>query len=168
MPAIIVYFSRPGNNYVNGEIRNLPVGNTEVAAQMLQELTGAELFRIETLVRYSEDYSECTEQALRDQKRDARSELVRYPAGMEAFDTVYLAFPNYWNTMPMGVFTFLEKYDFTGKTILPLCTHEGSGMGQSESDILRLCPGAILKRGLAIHGAEVQSARPLIKKWIEQ
>lgn len=79
--------------------------------------------------------------------------------------TVY--FPNYWSTMPMAVFTFLEHFDFTGKTICPFCTHEGSGMGSSEADIRRLCPAAKLKKGLAIRGGSAGSAEPEIRRWLK-
>lgn len=70
--------------------------------------------------------------------------------------------------MPMCVFTFLERFDFTGKTILPFCTHEGSGLGRSAADIKRLCPGAEVRKGLALHGGSVQSARPAIARWLEE
>lgn len=163
---IIVYFSRAGNNYVSGTIKNLPVGNTEIAAQMIQKQTGADLFQIEPVVAYSADYSECIEEAQQDLKRDARPELKGYPESLERYDTIYLGYPNYWGTMPMAVFSFLEKYDFTGKIIKPFCTHEGSGMGRSESDIKKLCPGAKLEKGLAIHGAKVSDTNTALAQWI--
>ena len=102
-----------------------------------------------------------------DQRRDARPELKQYPEEFEKYDTIYLGFPNYWSTMPMAVFTFLEHFDFTGKTICPFCTHEGSGMGSSEADIRRLCPGAKLKKGLAIRGGRAGSAEPEIRRWLK-
>lgn len=163
----IVYFSRAGNNYVNGMIKNLPVGNTEIAARMLQDITGADLFKLEPLAPYSADYSECIEEAQQDLKRDARPELKVYPDNMAKYETIYLGFPNYWGTMPMAVFTFLEKYDFTGKIIRPFCTHEGSGLGESENDIKKLCPGAKLEKGLAIHGARVSDAKATLKEWVK-
>ena len=163
---MIVYCSRAGNNYVNGTIKNLSVGNTEIAAQMIQKLTGADLFKIEPVVAYSADYSACIEEARQDLKRDARPALKVYPEGLEGYDTIYLGYPNYWGTMPMAVFSFLEQYDFTGKTIKPFCTHEGSGMGSSESDIKRLCPGVKLEKGIAIHGAKVSDAKATLAQWI--
>ncbi|WP_089610645.1 flavodoxin [Dehalobacterium formicoaceticum] len=166
MAQLIVYFSRAGNNYVNGAIKNLPVGNTEIAAKMMQELTGGDLFKIEPLVKYSADYNECIAEAQADLKRDARPELEAYPDSLNNYDTIYLGYPNYWGTIPMAVFTFLEHFDFTGKRIKPFCTHEGSGMGKSESDIKKLCKGAIVEKGLAIHGAKVNDAQAAIKKWI--
>ncbi len=166
MAAIILYFSRKGNNYVNGTIKNLPVGNTEIAAEMIQKLTGADIFKIEPVTAYSEDYSECIEEAKKDLQREARPELKEYPSDLSGYDTIYLGYPNYWGTMPVAVFSLLEKYDFSEKTIKPFCTHEGSGMGRSENDIKKLCHSAVVERGLAIHGANVKAAEKSIKEWI--
>ena len=168
MAALIAYFSRADENYVNGQIRELTVGNTEKAARILHELTGAELFKIEPVQPYARDYNTCISQAQADQRRDARPELKEYPSSLDGYDTVYLGYPNYWGTMPMAVFTFLEHFDFSGKTILPFCTHEGSGMGSSQADIRRVCPGARVGRGLAIHGAGVDRARFDLENWIRE
>ncbi len=165
MPALILYFSRKGNNYVNGAIKNLPAGNTEMAARMLSRKTGAELFEIEPRIAYPDDYSECIEKAMQEQKSHARPALKAYPAQLAGCDVVYLGYPNWWGTMPMPVFTLLEHCDFSGKTIKPFCTHEGSGMGSSEEDIRRACPGAIVAKGLAIHGAHVAQAEDAIARW---
>ena len=124
------------------------------------------MFQIEPLQAYSKDYNECIAEAQADQRRNARPELKRYPESLENYETIYLGFPNYWNTMPMAVFTFLEHFDFNGKTIRPFCTHEGSGMGRSEADIRRLCPGAKITSGLPIHGAKVEQAQDEIKRWL--
>ena len=166
MSEIILYFSRNRNNYVNGSIQDLSVGNTEVAAKIIQSITGAELFKIEPVIPYSADYSECIEQAKNDLRREARPELKAYPNDLNGYDTIYLGYPNYWGTMPVAVFSILEKYDLSGKTILPFCTHEGSGMGRSEADLKRLCPGAVIQNGLAIRGAAVSGARREIEDWI--
>ncbi len=163
---LIVYFSRKGNNIVNGSIKNLSVGNTEVAAKMIQELTGADMFQIEPVIEYATDYYECIQEARRDKRENARPEFKNAPKEISEYDTIYLGYPNYWGTIPMHVWTFLEKYDFTGKTIKPLCTHEGSGLGSSVGDIQKLCPGAKVEKGIAIHGAEVNRAKGTIEKWV--
>lgn len=165
MSELIVFFSRKDENYVKGEIKNLEIGNTEVAAGMIQEITGADMFKIEPLQAYSKNYNECIAQAQEDQRRDARPELKSYPEKL-GHSKVYICFPNFWSSMPMAVFTFLEHFDFTGKIIKPLCIHEGSGMGSSIEDIKRLCPGAIVEPGLAIRGGDVKRAKEEIKKWI--
>lgn len=167
MAEIIVYFSRKDENYVSGTIRKLDIGNTEIAAGFLQKLTGAETFKLEPMQEYSKDYNECIAQAQADQRRDARPELKNYPENLTQYDTIYLGYPNYWGTMPMAVFTFLEHFDFTGKRIFPFCTHEGSGMGNSKADIKRLCPGAQIGKGLALKGGSVNYAQPEIKEWLE-
>lgn len=168
MASIIVYYSRRGENYVSGAIQTLAVGNTEAVARRLAALTGAELFQLVPCQPYSDQYDLCIQQAQDDQRRDARPALKALPESLEGYDTIYLGYPNYWGTMPMVMFTFLEHFDFTGKTILPFCTHEGSGLGGSEKDIQRLCPGAKVEKGLAIHGGGVAAAGPAIKKWIEK
>ncbi len=151
---------------MNGEIKTLETGNTEVAAGIIQKLTGADMFKLEPQQAYSRDYNECIAQAREDQKRDARPELAAYPESLSPYDVIYLGFPNYWGTMPMAVFTFLEHFDLAGKTICPFCTHEGSGMGSSMEDIRKLCPGAEVKAGLAVRGGRVKQAGKEIEKWL--
>ena len=145
----------------------LTVGNTEIAAGIIKELTGADVFKIEQSKPYSKGYNDCIEEARADQQRNARPELSAYPDSLENYDVIYLGFPNYWSTMPMAVFTFLEHFDFTGKTIKPFCTHEGSGMGGSVADIKRLCPGARVEKGLAIHGGSSDKSRKAIEEWVK-
>lgn len=166
MKNLVVFFSRKDQNYVNGVIKTLVIGNTEVAAGMIQKLTGADLFKMEPIQTYSKDYNECIAQAQADQKRNARPKLKSYPDSLDAYDSIYLGYPNYWGTMPMAVFTFLEHFDFAGKIIKPFCTHEGSGLGSSIEDIRRLCPGAHVENGLAIKGGCVQKAECRIREWI--
>lgn len=167
MASIIVYYSRRGENYVSGTIQTLAVGNTEAVARRLAALTGAELFQLVPCQPYSDRYDTCIQQAQDDQRRNARPALETLPERLDGYDTIYLGYPNYWGTMPMCVFTFLEAFDFTGKTILPFCTHEGSGLGHSEDDIRRLCPGANVKRGLAIHGSSVCREERALEAWIK-
>lgn len=167
MASIIVYYSRRGENYVSGTIQTLAVGNTEAVARRLAALTGAELFQLVPCQPYSDQYDICIQQAQDDQRRNARPALETLPERLDGYDTIYLGYPNYWGTMPMCVFTFLEAFDFTGKTILPFCTHEGSGLGHSEDDIRRLCPGANVKRGLAIHGSSVCREERALEAWIK-
>lgn len=166
MRNLVAYFSRKDENYVSGMLKYLEVGNTEVAAGMIQKLTGADIFKIEPRQEYSKGYNDCIAEAQEDQRRNARPELKIYPESIREYDTIYLGYPNYWGTMPMAVFTFLEHFDFSGKKIRPFCTHEGSGMGSSVSDIRRLCPGADVESGLAIQGGSVQKAENRIKQWL--
>ena len=143
----------------------LDVGNTQKTAEILREITGADIFRIEPVQPYSDSYNECIEQAKQDNQNNARPALKALPDSLDGYDTIYLGYPNYWGTMPMCVFTFLEHFDFGGKTIKPFCTHEGSDLGTSESDIKKLCSGARVEKGLAIHGSRMNGARAKLEKW---
>ena len=164
--TLIAYFSRADENYFGGSMRYVEVGNTEIAVGKIRELIDAVVFKIEMVKPYSKSYKACIDEARADQRSKARPELVSMPESIDAYDTVILAYPNYWGTMPMAVFTFLEHYDFTGKTILPLCTNEGSGMGGSERDIKRSCPGAVVKSGLPITGSRAADSKETVKRWL--
>lgn len=161
---LIAFYSRADENYVNGLIKTLTVGNTEVAAGIIKELTDADLFKIEQAQPYAKDYNECIEQAHYDQIHNARPELKNYPDNVDGYDVIYLGFPNYWSTMPMAVFTFLERFDFSGKIIKPFCTHEGSGMGSSVSDIRKICPDARVETWLPIRGGSVFPVKKRYRK----
>ena len=165
--SLIAYYSRRGKNYFDGKITDLPVGNTEVVAQKIARATGGDLFHIEAVKPYPADYDESTEVAKTELGENARPELTATVRDFDAYDVIYLGYPIWWGVMPMPVMTFLEMYDFSGKTIVPFCTHEGSGLGRSENDIKRLCPGASVKQGLALHGGSVQDALPTLQKWLE-
>ena len=164
--TLIAYFSRADENYFGGAMRYVKVGNTEIVVNGMKELIDADTFKIEMKNPYSPVYMTCIEEAKKDLRAKARPELVSMPESIDEYDTVVLAYPNYWGTMPMAVFTFLEAFDFTGKTILPLCTNEGSGMGGSERDIKKACPGATVKAGLSVTGSQAENAKPSVQKWL--
>ena len=135
--TLIAYFSRADENYFGGAMRYVKVGNTEIVCNIMNDLIDADMFKIEMKDPYSPVYMTCIDEAKKDLREDARPELVSLPESIDEYDTVVLAYPNYWGTVPMAVFTFLEAFDFSGKTILPLCTNEGSGMGHSGRDIAK-------------------------------
>ncbi|MFZ2948625.1 MAG: flavodoxin [Desulfuromonadaceae bacterium] len=166
--SLSVFYSRKGNNYVGGSIVNLPIGNTEVIAKKIQGLTGSDLFQIQTVKPYPEDYTETTRVAQDELSGNARPELTETLADMNSYEVIYLGYPNWWGTMPMAVFTFLDSYDFSGKTIVPYCTHEGSGLGRSEHDIIKLCPTANILSGLAIKGGTVGRADNDLANWLKK
>ena len=165
--TLIAFFSRADENYFGGSMRYIEVGNTEVAVEKIMEIIDADVFKIEMKTPYSAVYNTCIEEAKEDKRKNARPELVSLPDSVDDYDTMILAYPNYWGTMPMAVFTFLDAFDFSGKTILPLCTNEGSGMGSSESDVKKLCAGADVKKGLPISGRSVGNSKPQIEKWLK-
>ena len=164
--TLIAYFSRADENYFGGAMRYVKVGNTEIVCGLIKELIDADSFKIEMKTPYSPVYMTCIDEAKRDLRAKARPELVSLPESLDGYDTIVLAYPNYWGTMPMAVFTFLETFDFTGKTILPLCTNEGSGMGASERDIKKTCPGADVKPGLSVTGSQAANAKASVQKWL--
>jgi len=164
--TLIAFFSRADENYFGGAMRYVKVGNTEIVVNEMKEMIAADTFKIEMKNPYSPVYMTCIDEAKQDLRAKARPELVSMPDSIDEYDTVILAYPNYWGTMPMAVFTFLENFDFSGKTILPLCTNEGSGMGGSERDIKKACPGAIVKGGLSVTGSEAANAGSRVKKWL--
>jgi flavodoxin len=164
--CLVAYFSREGYNYVSGRVTNLRIGNTKVVAMMIAEIAKADLFCIDPVNPYPEDYTETTVVAQKEKRANARPGLSGHVKNMDSYDAVFLGYPNWWGTMPMAVCTFLEEYDFSGKTIIPFCTHEGSGLGRSESDIARIVPGAKLVKGLAILGSKVKDANQDIERWL--
>ena len=168
MAKLVAFYSRADENYFGGAIKYIKVGNTEKAANMIAELTGAELFKIEQKVPYAADYNTCIAQAKKDKEANARPELTKLPENLAAYDEIYLGYPNYWGTMPMAVYTFLESLDFTGKKIYPFCTHEGSGLSSTEQDIRKSAKGAVVEKGIAIHGSSVDNAKAALEKWIKK
>ena len=167
MKTLIAFFSRADENYFGGAMRYVKVGNTEIVCNLMKEMIDADAFKIEMKNPYSPVYMTCIDEAKKHLREKARPELVRYPDSLDAYDTVILAFPNYWGTIPMGVATFLERYDLTGKTILPLCTNEGSGMGGSEHTIKQCAPGADVKKGLPVTGSYAADSGESVRRWLK-
>ena len=167
MKTLIAFFSRADENYFGGAMRYVKVGNTEIVCSLMKDMIEADTFKIEMQNPYSPVYMTCIDEAKKDLREKARPELVRYPDSLDEYDTVILAYPNYWGTIPMAVATFLERYDFTGKTILPLCTNEGSGMGGSERTIRQCAPGADVKKGLPITGSYAAQSGDSVRRWLK-
>ncbi len=163
---LIAYFSRADENYFGGAMRYVKVGNTEIVINQIKEMIDEDSFKIEMKNPYSPVYMTCIEEAKRDLSEKARPEILGGPENIDGYDTIILAYPNYWGTIPMAVATFLEKYDFSGKTILPLCTNEGSGMGGSERTIKQCAPGADVKKGLSITGSRAADSSDSVRKWL--
>ena len=163
---LVVYFSHKGENYSKGKIVNLKKGNTEIAAEMISSIIDADIFEIIADKKYPIKYDDCIEIAKKELRENSRSKL-KDNIDIKEYDIIFVGYPNWWGTMPMPVWTFLEEKDFTNKKVLPFCTHEGSGLGKSESDIKKLTGGAEVLKGLAINGSEVSNSEKQIKKWLE-
>ena len=165
---LIVYYSRKGENYWNGTIRDLPKGNTEIAAEYIQRAVGGDLFEVETEKEYPKDYYACTDEAQRELRERARPALKKFPESIDQYDAVFVCYPNWWGTMPMPMFTFLEHFGWSGKKVIPLCTNEGSGMGSSERDLAKICAGAKIEQGLSVRGTETAQSEKKIADWAKK
>lgn len=162
---LIIYYSRKGENYVNGRIKNLKKGNTEICAEFIQKAVGGDLFEVQTVNSYSENYHTCTEEAAKEIHSNARPALVHYLDNIDEYENMFICGPCWWGTYPMAVFSQLEKLDFSGKKVMALMTHEGSGLGNSERDLKKICQGATFGKGIAVHGADAAKAETAISEW---
>lgn len=152
--VLVVYFSRSGN--------------TEAVATRIQTRTGADVFRIQTVKPYPEEYRRCTEVAKEELNARARPEIRSKVDKIDQYDTVFIGFPIWWGTYPMAVATFLESHDLSGKTVIPFCTHGGSGRAESFSDLRRAVPGATHADGLVLRGENSRSAGSEIETWLRK
>ena len=143
-------------------------GNTENAAQMIQEKTGADLFELELVKPYSSNYNTVLDEAQRDMNANARPEIKNKVENMEQYDIVMIGYPNWWATIPMPIATFLEEYDFSGKTIIPFCSHGGGEFGQSITDIAKLAPNSRIGEGLSIHYSGGSGLSNNISNWLSK
>lgn len=158
-------------NTVTGNSKILTVyfsrtGNTQQAARIIAEKTGSEIFRVLTTRQYPENYQQCTEVAKQEQDENARPELSVSISSetFAAYDTIFIGYPIWWGTMPMAMFTFLDSYNFEGKTVIPFCTHGGSGLSRSVTDIRSLCPDSTVLDGLALRSGSVSQSN--IESWL--
>ena len=164
---LVAYFSRTGENYEVGDIAK---GNTHIVADMIAGATGADMFEIKTVTPYPENYRECTEVAKKEYEANARPALSGRVANMKDYDVIFLGYPIWWSDLPMPVYTFLESYDWNGKTIIPFCTSAGDVLTGKESDIPKFAKGATLRDGIGIRGKRAQETpervRPEVEKWL--
>ena len=165
--TLIAFYSRRGQNYVDGSIRNLSKGNNEVIVEKIKALLPeADVFQIDTVKKYSEDYMVCIEEAKEELNAKARPAL-KADIDISKYDTIYLGWPCWWGTYPMCVATFLEAHDWTGKTVIPFTTHEGSGFGSGLRDLKAAIPSATVKKGLSIQGSKVKTTGKQIEEFVK-
>ena len=143
-------------------------GNTRGIARLLHEKISGNLVEIEPITPYSEDYNTCLDQARRDQERAARPELKTRISDMARYDVVFLGYPNWWATIPMPVASFLEQYDFSGKTIVPFVSHGGGRLGQSVTDIAKLCPSSKILEALSVRYRGGSSLSDDMDEWLNR
>ena len=166
--TLVIYYSRKGQNYVNGSIKNLPEGNTEIVAEFIRDAVGSDLFEVKTKKTYAEDYRKCTEEAKEEIKNQVFPELIEQLDSVADYDSIVVAGPCWWGTYPMAVFTQLKGLDFIGKKVFSLMTHEGSGIGGSPVALRKYCVGAEVGEGLAIHGAEAAESKATVEAWAKR
>lgn len=167
MSKLIVFYSRAGENYFKGQIRNINVGNTQKLAHIIaSKIDDADILKIEPQEPYSLKYQQCIEQAKKDKDINARPKLKEPIGSINKYDEIYLGYPNYWGDMPMVVYTFLEAFNWAGKTIHPFCTHEGSGLGATVQNIAHTCKGATVSKALAVYGSEVDESSDVVSTWL--
>lgn len=152
--VLVVYFSHAGENYNVGVIEE---GNTAKMGNIIAEQMSADVFELVPVVPYSDVYDEVLDQATEEQRTDARPEYEGEIENWDQYDTVFIGFPIWWGEIPNIVYTFMDSYDFSGKTVIPFNTHEGSGAAHSQRDIVDYLPAANVLKGLAVRGSKAQN-----------
>lgn len=160
--VLVTFFSHTGENYAVG---NISKGNTHIVAEMIAEATGGKLFEIAPVKEYPKTYDACTAVAKQEEETKARP-AIKEDIAVEDYDVVFIGYPIWWGDMPMPVYTFIEKHQWQGKTVIPFCTHEGSGLAGTEQYIANACKGATVEKGLAIKGSIAQNKQEQAKKTV--
>jgi flavodoxin len=151
---LVVYFSH--------------TGNTRAIANQIHKRVGGDIFEIKTVDPYTNDYDALVQQARKELDSDFRPKLKSQVQNIDSYDVVFVGYPIWWGTYPMPVKTFLTEYKLSKKTIVPFCTHEGSGLGRSVSDLKEMCPNSTILKGIAIRGSTVESAQDKVFKWLSE
>ena len=153
--VLVVYFSKTGENYNVGKV---DVGNTAMMASYIVDMLEADSFEIVPVKKYSDNYEECTEEAKKEQSENARPKIKNKLENIESYDTIFIGYPIWWGDLPMIVYTFLEEYDLSGKTIIPFNTHEGSGNAGTYNTIKnKLSNSNVNTNGLALQGSTART-----------
>jgi flavodoxin len=143
-------------------------GNTREIASQIHKSVGGDIFEIQSVKPYPDDYDAVVQQARQELKSGHKPALKTNVENIKPYDLVFIGYPNWCSTIPAPVMAFLSQYDFSGKTIVPFCTHEGSGLGRSATDISKLCPKSTLLDGVAIRGSDVKTAQKKVSEWLRK
>ena len=168
MKQLIVYFSRIGENSVDGKIEIIKKGFTEILAEKIASFTGAPMFKIEPVEAYPSDYSECVKRSRKEDESGERVPYLHPLPNLDEYDVIYLGFPCWWRSYPRVVATFVRDYKFIGKTIYPFCTNEEGQLGLAESELKGDARGALIKPGFACKGADVDKIDEKLKAWLNK
>ena len=168
MANIIIYYSRTGENYWAGGVKNISKGNTERVAEFIRDAVGGDLFEVRTVKDYPADYYQCIDEAKAELQAGERPEVEEVP-DVNGYDTIFLGYPNWWGTMPMCMYTVIEALaaegTLEGKRICPFCTNEGSGLGGAVKELKKIAKGATVEKGLAITGNRAAQSQSEAATW---
>ena len=162
--VLIVFFSHAGENYAVG---NIKVGNTKLVADEIQKVTGGDEFEIVAERNYDLPYASLTKLAKEEQERNEKPAFKGEVKDIDQYNTVFIGGPVWWGTYPQVMFSFFDKYDLNGKTIIPFTTHEGSGLGSVVEDLKKLYPNATFKEAFSIYGHETRNDLSKVSKWMK-
>lgn len=163
--SLIIYFSRADENYFGGEMKYIDKGNTEVIAEFIKDITGADIFKVEPLNPYPADYMKCIEDA-KVRTRNHNAPIKENVPDISSYEVIYVGSPIYWGGMPEELFTALKGLNYSGKIIRPFTTHEGSGLSGVPRQLKEICIGAEVLDGLAITGSGVKNSKAKAEDWI--
>ena len=166
MKKLVVYFSRIGENMVNGETEIITKGFTEIIAEKIAKETGAELFKLEPETPYPASYEECVKRSKIEDQYNEKVPYLHPLSSLDDYDVIYLGFPCWWRTYPRVVASFIRDHSWVGKTVYPFATNEEGALGLAEMELRGSLRGAIIKSGFACKGSEVNSVDDKLKAWI--
>ena len=162
---LIVFFSHAGENYGVG---NVKVGNTNLVADQIQKLTGGDEFESVAENSYDMTYDALTKLAKKEAENNEKPAFKGEVNDMDQYETIFIGGPVWWGTYPQVMFTFFDKYDLNGKTIIPFTTHEGSGLGNVVNDLKKLYPNATFKEAMSIYGHKTRNNLSKVDKWLKR
>ena len=163
--VLIVFFSHAGENY---NVGNIKVGNTKLVADEIQKVTGGDEFEIVANKNYDLPYNDLVNVAKEETEKGEKPSFKGEVKNIDDYDTVFIGGPIWWGTYPREMFTFFDKYDLNGKTIIPFSTHEGSGLGSVVEDLKTLYPNATFKEAFSIYGTETRKDLSKVDKWLKR
>lgn len=143
-------------------------GNTQTVANYIHDNIGGDIIKLETVETYPKDYNELVDYAQEEQQENARPELKTTIDNIDQYDSIFLGYPNWWGDMPMPIYTFLDEYDLSGKTIVPFVTHGGSGLSRTDANIQEEEPDATVTEGLAIYGNDAENSQSEVEGWLDE
>ena len=168
MKKLVVYFSRIGENSVNGRIETIAKGFTEILAEKIAKEVGGELYQLIPVNPYPTNYDECVARSRREDESGERVDYIKKLENLDGYDVIYLGYPTWWRYYPRVVATFIRDNSFVGKTIYPFCTNEEGSMGLSELELKSTAKGAVIKTGFACKGSEVNDVDNKLKGWLNK